>query len=220
MNPAFLREALELARRGLGRTSPNPAVGAVVVRDGEVAGRGFHTWEGIDHAEVIALREAGTKARGATLYLSLEPCSHQGRTAPCADVVIAAGVSQVVAAMEDPNPRVCGSGFAKLRAAGIEVVLASEFSREAERINEPFVHFMRTGRALVTLKAALTLDGKIAAPDDNFGWITSETARGHVQQIRHLSDAILTGIGTVLGDDCYLTDRTGLPRSRPLLRMV
>ncbi len=172
MTAEFLREALDLARRGKGQTSPNPAVGAVLVRDGEVVGRGFHT------------------------------------------------VSRVIAAMPDPNPQVAGEGFRKLRAAGIDVEPAEEFVAEAEKLNEDFVHFMRTGRPLVTLKTALTLDGKIAAPDDNRGWITSETARAHVQQLRHHVDAILTGVGTVLADDCRLTDRTGLPRSRPLLRVV
>jgi len=220
MKPAFLREALDLARRGRGQTSPNPMVGAVLVREGEVVGRGFHTYGGMKHAEVHALEEAGPLACGATLYVNLEPCSHQGRTGPCADALIAAGISRVVAAMNDPNPQVTGEGFRKLRTAGIDVVVAVEFTAEAEKLNEDFVHFMRTGRPLVTLKTALTLDAKIAAPDDNRGWITSETAREHVQQLRHHSDAILTGVGTVLADDCLLTDRTGVPRSRPLLRVV
>ncbi|MEX2263489.1 MAG: bifunctional diaminohydroxyphosphoribosylaminopyrimidine deaminase/5-amino-6-(5-phosphoribosylamino)uracil reductase RibD [Bryobacteraceae bacterium] len=220
MTAGYLREALELARRGAGQTSPNPAVGAVLVREGEVVGRGFHTYGGRKHAEILALEEAAGKARGADLYITLEPCSHTGRTGPCVEALISAGVRRVAAAMEDPNPLVAGEGFRRLRAAGIEVDLAPEFTAEAERLNEGFVHFMRRGRPLVTLKAALTLDGKIAAPDDNRGWITSETARAHVQQVRHLSDAILTGIGTVLADDCLLTDRSELPRSRPLLRIV
>jgi diaminohydroxyphosphoribosylaminopyrimidine deaminase / 5-amino-6-(5-phosphoribosylamino)uracil reductase len=220
MSAAFLREALDLARQGKGQTSPNPAVGAVLERDGEVVGRGFHTYGGIKHAEIRALEEAGARARGATLYINLEPCSHVGRTGPCADALIAAGVSRVIAAMQDPDPRVAGEGFRKLRSAGIAVELAPEFAGEAETLNEEFVHFMRTTRPLVTLKTALTLDGKIAAPDDNRGWITSDVARAHVQQLRHNSDAILTGAGTVLADDCRLTDRTGLPRSRPLLRLV
>jgi len=216
----YMREALDLARLGLGRTSPNPAVGAVVVRQGEVVGRGFHTWAGVKHAEVVALEEAGERARGATLYVSLEPCAHQGRTGPCTDAILAAGISRVVIASRDPNLLVAGAGLRRLAAAGVSVELAEEFRAEAEKLNEAFLHFMRTGRPLVTLKAALTLDGKISAPDDNRGWITSETARAHVQQLRHLSDAILTGIGTVLADDCLLTDRTGLERSRPLLRIV
>jgi diaminohydroxyphosphoribosylaminopyrimidine deaminase/5-amino-6-(5-phosphoribosylamino)uracil reductase len=220
MNPQFLREAFELARRGRALASPNPMVGAVLVRDGDVVGRGFHTWEGEKHAEVVALEQAGERARGATLYINLEPCSHQGRTPPCADALIRAGVARVVAAMQDPNPLVGGEGFRRLRAAAIEVEIAADFTAEAEKLNEPFVHFMRTGRPLVTLKTAITLDGKISAPDDNRGWITSERARAHVQQLRHDSDAILTGIGTVLADNCLLTDRSGLPRRRPLARIV
>jgi diaminohydroxyphosphoribosylaminopyrimidine deaminase / 5-amino-6-(5-phosphoribosylamino)uracil reductase len=213
-------EALELARQGLGRTSPNPAVGAVLVKDGEIIGRGFHTYAQAKHAEVLALEEASEQARGATLYITLEPCSHHGRTPPCADALVRAGVERVIAAMEDPNPKVAGEGFRRLHEAGITVEMASEYADEAARLNEAFIHSMRTGLPLVTLKAALTLDGKIAAPEDNTGWITSERARAHVQEVRHNSDAILTGIGTVLADDCQLTDRTGLERSRPLLRIV
>jgi diaminohydroxyphosphoribosylaminopyrimidine deaminase/5-amino-6-(5-phosphoribosylamino)uracil reductase len=220
MNPAYMREALDLARKGRALASPNPMVGAVVVRDGEVVGRGFHTYAGVDHAEVIALKQAGEQARGATLYLNLEPCSHQGRTPPCAGAVIAAGVARVVAPVEDPNPLVAGAGFRKLREAGVQVVMLPQFAAEALKLNEPFVHFMRTGRPLVTLKTAITLDGKISAPDDNRGWITSERARSHVQELRHDHDAILTGIGTVLADDCALTDRTGMARGRPLMRIV
>jgi len=220
MSDQFLREALALARQGLGRTSPNPAVGAVIVRDGRITGSGFHAWADQRHAEVVALSEAGGNARGATLYVTLEPCCHQGRTGPCTEAVIEAGIAKVVAITEDPNPLVAGQGLSRLREAGIEVELAPEFAAEAEALNAPFFHFMRTGKPLVTLKAALTLDGKIAAPDDNSGWITSAQARAHVQQVRHLSDAILTGINTVLADDCLLTDRSGLERSRPLLRIV
>jgi diaminohydroxyphosphoribosylaminopyrimidine deaminase/5-amino-6-(5-phosphoribosylamino)uracil reductase len=221
----FLDEALELAAKGIGQVSPNPAVGAVVVARNatggeEVAGRGFHTWAGVKHAEAIALEQAGDRARGATLYVTLEPCSHQGRTPPCADAVIAAGIAKVVAAMDDPNPLVGGQGFQTLRDAGVEVEIASTYAARAAELNEAFIHFMKTGRPLVTVKAAVTLDGKIAAPEDNQGWITSAQARAHVQTLRHRSDAILTGIGTVLADDCLLTDRTGAERSRPLLRIV
>lgn len=217
---ACMAEALDLARQGRGLTSPNPTVGAVVTRNGGVVGRGFHTWAGVDHAEIVALREAGEAARGATLYVTLEPCSHQGRTGPCAEAVIQAGVRRVVAAMQDPNPLVSGRGFARLREAGVDVEIDEAHTAEAEALNEPFVHFAKTGRPLVTIKAALTLDGKIAAPQDNVGWITSEVARADVQQVRHYSDAILTGLGTVLEDDCLLTDRSGRERSRPLLRIV
>jgi diaminohydroxyphosphoribosylaminopyrimidine deaminase/5-amino-6-(5-phosphoribosylamino)uracil reductase len=216
----YLGEAFELAAKGKGRTSPNPMVGAVLVNDGAVVGHGFHVYPQRDHAEIVALREAGERARGATLYINLEPCAHHGRTPPCADALIAAGVARVIAAMEDPNPLVRGDGFRKLREAGVEVILTDAVRAKAEALNEPFFHFMRTRKPLVTLKTALTLDGKIAAPDDNRGWLTSETARRHVQQLRHESDAMLTGIGTVLADDCLLTDRTGLERSRPLLRVV
>lgn len=224
---SFLQEALHLAREGRGRTSPNPAVGAVIVRnDGLIVGRGSHTWAGVDHAEIIALKQAGAQARGATLYVTLEPCAHTGRTAPCAGALIQAGIARVVAAAQDPNPLVSGKGFEMLREAGIAVEIDAEAGAEAETINESFFHFMRTGLPLVTVKAALTLDGKIAASQDGsgspatVGWITSEVARADVQVVRHFSDAILTGIGTVLDDDCLLTDRSGLERSRPLLRIV
>ena len=221
---AWLQEALELARQGRGQTSPNPMVGAVIVRHGEVLGRGFHIYANRKHAEILALEEAAlhspAAARGATLYINLEPCAHQGRTPPCTDALIAAGIARVVASMEDPNPQVAGNGFRKLREAGIEVEIHRESSAAAQKLNEAFVHFIATRRPLVTLKTALTLDGKISAPDDNRGWITSETARAHVQGLRHACDAILTGIGTALADDPLLTDRSGLPRSHPLMRVV
>lgn len=220
MNTGYMEQALEFARSGEGRTSPNPAVGALLVNDGAVVGRGFHTWEGVKHAEVLAIEEAGERARGATLYVTLEPCCHQGRTGPCTQAVIAAGVRKVFVAMRDPNPKVSGMGVRQLAAAGIEVVMADEFAEAAAKLNESYIHFMQTGRPLVLLKSAVTLDGKIAAPEDNRGWITSETARAHVQKLRHASDAILTGIGTVMSDDPLLNDRSGLVRSRPLLRIV
>src|SRR5579884_2898547 len=153
----YMELALSLAAKGRGQVSPNPMVGAVVVRDRKIVGRGYHTLAGIKHAEVLAFEEAGEQTRGGTLYVTLEPCSHQGRTGPCADQVIAAGVTRVVAAMQDPNPQVAGQGFAKLRAAGVEVDLDEEARVFAERLNEPYVHFMRTGKPLVTVKAALTL---------------------------------------------------------------
>ena len=215
-----MEEALRLAEQARGLTSPNPTVGAVVVRDGQIVGRGAHTWAGVDHAETIALREAGEAARGADLYVTLEPCSHHGRTAPCVQAIIDAGISRVIAPLQDPNPLVSGKGFERLRTSGVEVVHDDQHAATAQRVNESFIHFMRTGLPLVTVKAALTLDGKIAAPQDNLGWITSDVARADVQQVRHYSDAILTGIGTVLEDDCLLTDRSGRERSRPLLRIV
>ncbi|MBI3667688.1 MAG: bifunctional diaminohydroxyphosphoribosylaminopyrimidine deaminase/5-amino-6-(5-phosphoribosylamino)uracil reductase RibD [Acidobacteria bacterium] len=215
-----MEETLELAYRGRALASPNPMVGAVLVKNGEIIGRGFHTYEGVKHAEILALEEAGSRARGSTLYINLEPCVHQARTPPCVDALIAASVARVVAAVEDPNPQVAGAGLARLAAAGVMVERATEFEAPARRLNEAFFHFIRTGLPLVTLKTATTLDGKISAPDDNTGWITSERARAHVQQVRHDHDAILTGIGTALADDCLLTDRTGLPRRLPLLRLV
>ncbi len=218
--PDYLEEALGLAARGLGLVSPNPAVGAIIVRDDQMVGRGFYTADGVKHAEIIALEEAGELARGATMYVTLEPHSFQGRTAPCTDAIIRAGIRKVVSPMKDPNPQVRGRGFDQLIDAGIEVEIAGEYAARASALNEAFVHFMQAGLPLVTLKAAVTLDGKIAAPENNEGWITSETARAHVQTLRHASDAILTGIGTVLADDCRLNDRSGLPRARPLLRII
>jgi diaminohydroxyphosphoribosylaminopyrimidine deaminase / 5-amino-6-(5-phosphoribosylamino)uracil reductase len=216
----FMAEALAEAAKGAGRTSPNPAVGAVVVQDGTIVGRGYHVYADRKHAEVIALEQAGELARNSTVYVTLEPCSHQGRTGPCADALAAAGVARVVAAMADPNPLVAGKGFSRLRAAGITVETEMEAQEAAESLNEAYLHYMATAKPLVTLKAALTLDGKIAAPEDNRGWITSEQARAHVQTLRHQSDSIMTGIGTVLADDCLLNDRSDLPRGRPLMRIV
>ncbi len=221
----YLEEALDLAERGQGRVSPNLCVGAVIVKDDRVIGRGFYTAAGVKHAEILALEEAREHAaliKGSTMYVTLEPHSFHGRTPPCVDAIIAAGISKVVSISEDPNPHVHGQGFARLRDSGIEIEIDPDYSARAEKLNEAFFHFMRTGLPLVTLKAALTLDGKIAAPEDssNPGWITSELARAHVQTLRHNSDAILTGIGTVLADDCRLTDRTGRDRARPLLRIV
>lgn len=228
-----MHEALLLARSGIALASPNPCVGAVIVdTSGAVVGRGFHTYDGVKHAEVLAIEEAGKRAPGGTLYLNLEPCSHQGRTGPCADAVIAAGIKRVFAAMQDPNPQVRGQGFAKLRAAGIEVHVGL-LKSEAKYLNEAFAKFVRTGAPLVTLKAGMTLDGKIAPPPGEslnptalgaaaagIGWITSPEARAHVQELRHQMDAIMVGVGTVIADDPLLTDRTGLPRRRRLVRVI
>ena len=218
----WLRQALDLARSGYALASPNPAVGAVVVdAAGAKVGEGCHAYAGRKHAEALALEQAGAAARGATLYVSLEPCSTHGRTPPCVNAILAAGVKRVVSATRDCNPAVDGSGLAALRQNGIKVEEADgDLATSARRLNEAFFYFARTKRPLVTLKTALTLDGKIAAPDDNTGWITSETARAHVQQVRHRHDAIMTGIGTVHADDCLLTDRTGLPRRRALMRVI
>jgi diaminohydroxyphosphoribosylaminopyrimidine deaminase / 5-amino-6-(5-phosphoribosylamino)uracil reductase len=228
----LLRRALELARESTGLTSPNPRVGAVITdREGQVIGEGSHTFDGIKHAEVLALEQAGNKARGATVYINLEPCSHQGRTAPCADALIAAGVRRVVACMQDPNPLVAGKGFERLRNAGVSVA-SGILEEEAKVLNEAFAKYIRHHTPLITLKSAMTLDGKIAPPPGELqhltlggggasgGWITSEVARGHVQELRHLNDAIMVGVGTIIADDPLLTDRSGLPRRRPLLRVI
>ncbi len=214
----YMARALALARRGLALASPNPMVGAVLVRDRTIVGEGFHTYDGVRHAEVIALEAAGREARHATLYVSLEPCCHLGRTPPCTKALIAAGVARVVAAMTDPNPAVSGRGFRQLRNAGVEVELAEKFQEKARLLNEAFTMWITRSRPLVTLKSAMTLDGKLVLPKSR--WITSEVSRTEVQVMRHASDALLTGIGTVLADDPLLTDRTGLPRRRPLLRVV
>jgi diaminohydroxyphosphoribosylaminopyrimidine deaminase/5-amino-6-(5-phosphoribosylamino)uracil reductase len=216
-----MRRALELARAGTGLVSPNPAVGALIVdSSGEEIAAATHTYEGVKHAEVLALEQAGDRARGSTLFLNLEPCSHQGRTGPCANAVIAAGIRRVVCSMEDPNPKVAGSGFARLRAAGLDVQVGL-LQAEARKLNEAFARYIRSGRPLLTLKSAMTLDGKIApAPGSQDKWITGEAARDHVQTLRHQHDAILVGVGTVLADDPLLTDRGGLPRRRKLLRVI
>ncbi len=225
---AFMQRALELARKGIAHASPNPCVGAVIVNsESEIVGEGFHTYDGKKHAEVLAIEQAGEHARGCTLYLNLEPCSHTGRTGPCADAVIAAGITRVVCGMRDPNPQVSGLGFERLRAAGIEVV-EGILQQQARKLNEGFAKYIRTEIPLVTLKSAMTLDGKIApAPVETSeagtvqpGWITGEVARAHVHEQRHAMDAIVVGVGTVISDDPLLTDRSGLPRRRPLLRVV
>lgn len=229
----YMRQALALARTGVGLTSPNPCVGAVLVdATGQVVGSGSYTYDGVKHAEILALEQAGTTAAGSTLYLNLEPCSHHGRTPPCADAVIAAGVRRVVASMEDPNPLVRGQGFQRLRAAGIQVEVGLG-EADARRLNESFATYIRGRVPLVTLKTAMTLDGKIAPPPGESenptalgsggvtgGWITSEIARKHVHELRHESDAIMVGVGTIIADDPLLTDRSGRPRRKPLLRLV
>ena len=269
----FMDRALALAARGVALTSPNPMVGAVLVRDGLVVGEGFHTYDGVRHAEIVALEAAVKRpaekhgglvdrafrhdiksaipsgvltpegaceaARGATLYINLEPCCHTGRTGPCTQALIAAGVSRVVAAMADPNPAVAGRGFKQLRAAGIEVSIGLR-EAEARRLAEAFAKWIVSRQPLVTLKSALTLDGQLVLPHPRLSrshrggrarpplprialkdrWISSPESRSEVQRMRHASDALLTGIGTVLADDPLLTDRTGLPRRRKLLRVV
>ncbi len=231
----FLHRALELARQGIGLASPNPYVGAVIADShGNVVGTGTYTYAGVKHAEVLALEVAGAKARGGTLYINLEPHAHHGRTPPCTDALIAAGIHRVVASMPDPNPKVSGRGFDKLRAAGVHVEVG-RLEEQARRLNEGFARYIRHSTPLVTLKAAMTLDGKIAPPPDEAldrsdgppagsgfsgNWITNEVARAHVQELRHQNDALMVGAGTILSDNPLLTDRSGRPRRRPLLRVI
>jgi diaminohydroxyphosphoribosylaminopyrimidine deaminase / 5-amino-6-(5-phosphoribosylamino)uracil reductase len=217
---AWMARALEVAARGLGLTSPNPAVGAVLVRDGALVGEGAHLRAGGPHAEVAALAQAGDAARGATCYVTLEPCAHHGRTPPCVEALIAAGVARVVAACQDPNPRVNGRGLATLAAAGLAVTVGVA-EAEARAINRAFFTRVTTGRPHVTLKAAMTLDGKIAAWDGASRWITGEAARREGHRLRFLADAILVGIGTVLHDDPALTIRLpDVPPKEPLRVVV
>lgn len=261
----YMHRALELAEAGRGLCSPNPVAGALLVSGGEIVGEGSHTYAGVDHAEVLALRQAGDRARGAKLYINLEPCSHQGRTPPCAEALVAAGVARVVAGMADPNPLVAGRGFERLRQAGV-TVSTGLLEAQCRRLNEHFARYIQGG-VFVTLKAAMTLDGRMGfaaepwerrrlAPSSAFAAadalaspglegagpgsageaagvpsaaasrlpyavrFTSPESLVFVHRLRHAHDAILTGIGTVLADDPLLTDRSGLPRRRPLLRLV
>lgn len=220
----FMARALRLARRGAALASPNPMVGAVVVRGGRgergrVVGEGFHTYAGVKHAEVVALERAGETARGATLYVNLEPCCHVGRTGPCSRAVIAAGVKRVVVGMRDPNPEVAGGGVRELRRAGVEV-REGVLEAEARELNEAFARWITTRRPMVTMKSALTLDAQIGDGSGSTTFITSDASREEVQKLRHAADALVSGIGTVLADDPMLTDRTGLKRRRPLLRVI
>jgi diaminohydroxyphosphoribosylaminopyrimidine deaminase/5-amino-6-(5-phosphoribosylamino)uracil reductase len=231
LDQRILTTAVGLARTAVGLASPNPTVGCIIA-DGEVSlGQGAHHYDARDHAEIVALKQAtslGHNVGGATAYVTLEPCSHHGRTGPCADALIAAGIARCVIATVDPNPLVSGSGIAKLRAANIAVEIldpTSPLAIEARTLNDAFAHFIQHKRPFVTLKAALSVDGKLAPPPSTRTqtvphWITGTAARTDAQTLRHEADAILTGIGTVLADNPSLTDRTGLPRRRPLLRIV
>jgi diaminohydroxyphosphoribosylaminopyrimidine deaminase/5-amino-6-(5-phosphoribosylamino)uracil reductase len=229
----FMQRALQLATETIGLTSPNPQVGCVLVRNGQIFAEGVHLYENYDHAEIVALKQAaarGISTHGATAYVTLEPCCHHGRTGPCADALVAARITRCVIATQDPNPKVSGQGIQKLRAAGIEVTIGI-LEQRARDLNDAFAHFIQHRSPFVTLKAALSADGKLAPPPDLRSpnqphWLTGPTARHQVQLLRHASDAILTGIGTVLADDPLLTDRSGpdgvapLPRRRPLLRVI
>ena len=226
-----MEHALTLARKGIGLASPNPPVGCVIVNEGQIVGEGFHQYDWRDHAEIVALKSAKERARGATLYVTLEPCRHTGRTGPCTEAIISAGVRRVVAAIKDPNPLNASCGFERLRLAGIEVV-KDVCEEEGRRLNEAFACWIRTKKPFVTLKSALTLDGQLALPNprkkvagstgkrNGSEWITSEESRAEVHRMRHASNALLTGIGTILADDPFLTDRSGLQRRRRLLRVV
>jgi diaminohydroxyphosphoribosylaminopyrimidine deaminase / 5-amino-6-(5-phosphoribosylamino)uracil reductase len=215
----FMALALTLGRRGLGNAWPNPAVGAVVVTDGVVAGRGWTQPGGRPHAEIEALRRAGAAARGATLYATLEPCSHHGRTPPCVDAIIAAGIARVVSALEDPNPKVAGEGHAKLRAQGIAVEVGV-CADEARRAHAGHIRRLRDGRPHVTLKLAVSADGKVGLPGRKPARITGEAAQARVHFMRATNDAVLTGIGTVLADDPQLTCRLPGMESRSPVRVV
>ncbi|EZH80031.1 diaminohydroxyphosphoribosylaminopyrimidine deaminase [Ectopseudomonas composti] len=225
----FMARALRLARKGLYSTHPNPRVGCVIVRDGEIVGEGWHARAGEPHAEVHALRQAGDKARGATAYVTLEPCSHHGRTPPCADALVAAGVSRVVAAMQDPNPQVAGNGLLRLAQAGIEVA-SGVLESEARALNAGFIKRMEHGLPFVRVKLAMSLDGRTAMASGESQWITGPAARAEVQRLRAQASVVLSGADTVLADDARLTVRadelglgaemTELAQRRPPLRVL
>ena len=215
-----MRRALALASEGVGQVSPGPLVGCVIADQvGEIIGEGFYVYERLKHAETYALEQAGSRAKGATAYVSLEPHAHFGRTPPCTDALINAGIARVVFPIEDPNPQVSGKGMEHLQAAGVEVSVGL-LAREAEWVNEKYLHFMKTGRPFVHLKLAISVDGKIATRTGDSRWITGPEARQRVHELRHEYDAILVGAGTACTDDPLLTDRSGKPRRQPLVRVV
>ena len=215
----YMHRALELARKALGRTAPNPAVGAVIVRDGLIVGEGFHPAAGEPHAEIFALRQAGVAAQGATLYVTLEPCCHSGRTGPCTTAVIAAGIVRVVAGCRDPNPKVAGGGFERLQAAGIKVE-SGVLDAECRRLIAPFAKHIRTGLPYVTLKAGITIDGAVATASGESQWITGVESRLAAHHLRATHDAIMVGIGTVLTDNPRLTTRLPQGGGKNPLRIV
>src|ERR1051326_1564464 len=216
----MMQRALQLAARGIGQVSPGPLVGTVIVTEsGEIAGEGFYVYDRVEHAESVALAQAGSRAQGASAYVSLEPHAHQARTPPCTEALIEAGVKRVIVPIEDPNPKVSGRGFTRLREAGIEVCTGL-MADEATRLNEAYIHFMRTGRPFVHLKMAVSLDGKGATASGESRWITGEAARARAHDMRHQYDAIMVGGRTVRVDDPLLTDRSGKVRRRPLVRVV
>lgn len=213
----FMRRAIHLANQAIGKTSPNPLVGCVIVKDNEIIGEGFHHKAGTPHAEVHALKQAGGKTEGATAYVSLEPCSHFGRTPPCADALIKAKIGRVVIGMKDPNPRVSGAGINHLRKAGIQVDVGLCAS-EAEKLNQPFLKAIQTGLPYLVYKVASTLDGKIATETGDSRWISNESSRRYAHQLRNQLDVILVGSETVLNDDPALTCR--LPEGRDPVRVI
>jgi diaminohydroxyphosphoribosylaminopyrimidine deaminase/5-amino-6-(5-phosphoribosylamino)uracil reductase len=218
----WMELALRQAERSVGLASPNPAVGCVLVKDDALVGEGFHEYDRRDHAEIVALKQAGPLAQGATAFVTLEPCSHQGRTGPCADALIAAGITRVVVATVDPNPEVHGRGIARLRAAGVEVS-TGVLEEPARRLNDGFAKFVTAFLPFVTMKVAATLDGRIAPAQSSVRghfWISGGEARAEVHRMRHAADALIVGVGTIVADDPLLTDRSDLPRRRPLLRVV
>ena len=215
----FMQQALELAARGRGFTSPNPMVGAVVVKGGRVVGQGFHHAAGEPHAEVNAIDDAGAEARDATIYVTLEPCNHVGRTPPCTEKILSAGIRKMVVAMADPNPGVKGGGTTYLRQKGLDVV-SGVCEDAARQLNEVFIKFIRTQRPFVILKCAATLDGQIATRTGDSKWVTGELARQHVHAARHAVDAILVGAGTVRKDDPSLTTRLGNEKGRDPHRII
>lgn len=219
MQQQYMQQALQIAAYAAGRTSPNPLVGAVIVKDGRVVGQGWHRKAGTEHAEIHALRQAGELAAGATIYVTLEPCSHYGRTGPCSKALIDAGIQRVVIAMLDPNPLVAGKGVAMLKAAGIEVETGL-LQAQAERLNEVFLKWIMTKMPFVVMKTAMTLDGKIATAAGNSKWISNEVSRRRVHELRDVYDGILVGIGTVLADDPALTTRLESPSGKNPLRIV
>ena len=217
---AWMRRALELAARGVGQVSPSPLVGCVIVNgENRSVGEGFYVYEQLAHAEKQALEQAGTQARGATAYVSLEPHAHHSRTPPCTEALINAGIKRVVVALRDPNPKVNGRGLAQLSEAGVEVQLGI-CAGEAARLNEKYLHFTRTNRPFVHLKLATSLDGRTATRTNDSRWITGTESRARVHELRHEYDAILVGAGTALADDPLLTDRSGRVRRRPLVRVI
>lgn len=219
MQQQYMQQALQIAAYAAGRTSPNPLVGAVIVKDGRVVGQGWHRKAGTEHAEIHALRQAGELAAGATIYVTLEPCSHYGRTGPCSKALIDAGIKRVVIAMLDPNPLVAGKGVAMLKAAGIEVETGL-LQEQAERLNEVFLKWIMTKMPFAVMKTAMTLDGKIATAAGNSKWISNEVSRRRVHELRDVYDGILVGIGTVLADDPALTTRLASQSGKNPLRIV